>query len=251
MNKFTDEVKEKLGYYVYRLIDPRNGNTFYVGKGKGNRVFAHVNDALRGYDEDGQSYLDKDELNDDYETSLKISTIRDIKNSGLSVIHVIHRWGLTEIEAFQVEAALIDCYGGLSNKINGRDFDHGVTSAEILQKTYSIKEYDEPPFKYMIIKIKSSTLEDNNNDYYSSARGSWRIDVRKAEKYKICLIVLNGIVKKVYSIERWKPDSTFDNNRFVFDGTEADENISALFIDKRIPEKYRKKGAASPVLYKN
>ena len=55
----------------------------------------------------------------------------------------------------------------------------------------------------------------------------------------------------MYRIERWKPDSTFDNYRFVFDGTEADENISALFIDKRIPEKYRKKGAASPVLYKN
>ena len=33
---FTPEVQERLGYYVYRLIDPRNGETFYVGKGKGN-----------------------------------------------------------------------------------------------------------------------------------------------------------------------------------------------------------------------
>ena len=36
MEKFTHEVCEKIGYYVYRLVDPRNGQTFYVGKGKGN-----------------------------------------------------------------------------------------------------------------------------------------------------------------------------------------------------------------------
>ena len=33
---FTADVIEQLNYYVYRLIDPRNGKTFYVGKGKGN-----------------------------------------------------------------------------------------------------------------------------------------------------------------------------------------------------------------------
>ena len=36
---FTAEVTEQLKYYVYRLIDPRNGQTFYVGKGKGNRLY--------------------------------------------------------------------------------------------------------------------------------------------------------------------------------------------------------------------
>lgn len=39
---FTPEVIDQLQYYVYRLIDPRNGETFYVGKGIGNRVFAHA-----------------------------------------------------------------------------------------------------------------------------------------------------------------------------------------------------------------
>lgn len=40
MEAFSNEVKEKLKFYVYRLVDPRNGRTFYVGKGKGDRVFA-------------------------------------------------------------------------------------------------------------------------------------------------------------------------------------------------------------------
>ena len=42
IDSFPPEVAERLQYYVYRLIDPRNGETFYVGKGKGNRVFAHA-----------------------------------------------------------------------------------------------------------------------------------------------------------------------------------------------------------------
>lgn len=43
---FPEEVISKMNYYVYRLIDPRNGETFYVGKGKGNRVFQHMKGAL-------------------------------------------------------------------------------------------------------------------------------------------------------------------------------------------------------------
>jgi hypothetical protein len=35
-------VAEKIGYYVYLLIDPRTSEVFYVGKGVGNRCFAHV-----------------------------------------------------------------------------------------------------------------------------------------------------------------------------------------------------------------
>ena len=59
MTHFSPEVCEKIEYYVYRLIDPRNGQTFYVGKGKGNRVFAHVHDALKLYD--GVNYQDEED----------------------------------------------------------------------------------------------------------------------------------------------------------------------------------------------
>jgi hypothetical protein len=42
IDKFSKEAVEQLGRYVYRLIDPRDGTTFYVGKGQGNQVFSHV-----------------------------------------------------------------------------------------------------------------------------------------------------------------------------------------------------------------
>ena len=51
INAFPSEVIKELNYYVYRLIDPRNGETFYVGKGKGNRVFEHLKTAIKNDDE--------------------------------------------------------------------------------------------------------------------------------------------------------------------------------------------------------
>ena len=47
IKEFSPEVCREIGYYVYRLVDPRNGQTFYVGKGKNNRVFAHAKRALK------------------------------------------------------------------------------------------------------------------------------------------------------------------------------------------------------------
>lgn len=35
----------------------------------------------------------------------------------------------------------------------------------------------------------------------------------------------------------------------MFDGKQAPEEISALFVNKRLPKHYIKKGLASPVLY--
>lgn len=83
--RFTNEVCEKLGYYVYRLIDPRNGQTFYVGKGKNNRVFDHVKCELKKYED--KNHLSSDE----YDIPTKIERIKKIKAEGLDVIHVIHR----------------------------------------------------------------------------------------------------------------------------------------------------------------
>src|SRR5713226_3424238 len=43
--EFSPKFIEKLGYYVYLYIDPRDSTIFYVGKGQGNRAFSHLSDA--------------------------------------------------------------------------------------------------------------------------------------------------------------------------------------------------------------
>ncbi len=108
IQEFPLSVIEKLDYYVYLLIDPENKQVFYVGKGIGNRIFAHINAALT-----------------DATPSDKLDKIRAIRANGREVNHIVHRHGLAEKEAFEVEAALIDFIGlsGLTNQVQGYNSD--------------------------------------------------------------------------------------------------------------------------------
>lgn len=248
---FTPEVCKELKYYVYRLIDPRNGHTFYVGKGKGNRIFAHINDALKNYK--GENFQEDGEDN----ISDKIQTIRDIKNDGLEVIHVIQRYGLDEKEAFEVEAALIDAFPGLTNLQSGHYNERGVINAYTLQQNLSLETFEEPEnLKYMLIKIKWDRVNyckecnpslSQADAIYEATRYSWKINPNKAAQYEYVLSIIDGIVEGVYKVKEWKLS---DNGvRYEFDRTEPDEKIVKHFYKKRIPDSYTKKGMANPVLY--
>ena len=127
IEEFPPEVIKEIKYYVYRLIDPRSGETFYVGKGKGNRVFQHMKGALHISDAD--------------EASEKIQTIREIVSAGLEVIHVIHRHGMEEQTAIEVEAAVLDSYPYTTNIMGGSGSnDFGPMNAlEIINK-YAAEE---------------------------------------------------------------------------------------------------------------
>src|SRR5207249_4268067 len=128
IDHFPVGVAEQLKNYVYRLIDPRNGETFYVGKGKGNRVFQHALAALAATE---NSETD-DALN------LKYQRIKNIRAAGLDVAHVIHKHGIESEEiAYAVEAALIDAYPGLDNIVDGHGSgDYGVRHVEEIITEY-------------------------------------------------------------------------------------------------------------------
>lgn len=87
IEEFSQRTKENIGYYVYCLIDPRNNEIFYVGKGCGSRVFNHQQ-------EDGYGP--------------KNSKIKEIQAAGYDITKCIIRYGLNEQEAFHLEGALID-----------------------------------------------------------------------------------------------------------------------------------------------
>jgi hypothetical protein len=88
-------VAERLGFYVYVLTDPRTDSVFYVGKGTGERCFAHLAEARKTVADTKGDYP-------------KLATIRAIEGDGLDVKIDVLRHGLDEATAFVVESAAID-----------------------------------------------------------------------------------------------------------------------------------------------
>jgi hypothetical protein len=187
MKTFFDTVTDKIGCYVHRLIDPRNGTTFYVGRGKGNRVFTHA--------AGGASTTDD-------EDALKLKTIRAIKNANFQVEHVIHRHGMDETTAKEIEAALIDAYPGLANIAPGYQSDRGVMHVNEI-----IRKYEAPEAKFqhnlILINVNRSSEE---RDLYDAVRYAWKISPRKARNADYVLAVRKGMIVRAYVIDGgWLP----------------------------------------------
>jgi uncharacterized protein len=237
-DSFSPEVIRKLGWYVYRLIDPRSGETFYVGKGRGNRVFAHVHAA------DG---LEGDDLEN------KVKRIRQIQNAGLDVAHVIHRHGLDERTAFEVESALIDAYPGLTNIAGGAGSnDFGAMHANEIVARYAAEAavFED---RAHLISVNRSAAE---RSLYEATRYAWKINPKKAGQADVVLATLQGLIISAFIAEDWLPaksehfpDREEAPGRWGFVGYEAPDELRKRYVGKRVPEQYRKRGAANPIKY--
>ncbi len=246
---FPAGVAEQLKWYVYRLIDPRNGETFYVGKGQGNRIFAH---AKGEFTDTAKS--DVEERED--ATDLKMQRIKEILAAGLEVGHVVHRHGMGEEVAYEVEAALIDAYPGLTNLIEGHGSgDYGSRHVEEIVAQYAAEPF-EIRERLILISIGDSYYSRRSD--YDAVRSAWKINVSKANQYELVPGHVRGLVVCAYRPERWL-EATKDNflgiliddepGRRGFEGKRADSVDWNYYVGKRVPERYRRQGAANPVRY--
>ncbi len=240
---FSKDVADRLKCYVYRLIDPRNGETFYVGKGRGNRVFDHVKAEL-GSDADPESQ--------------KMQRIREIRLDGFEVDHLIHRHGMDEDTAIEVEAALIDAYPEAANVANGQASDErGLMHSRQIIERYEAKEVE---FQHRAIIINVNRTADDR-DIYDAVRYAWRVDPEKARQAELVLAVVRGLIVGVFEPEMWV-EATAENSlkhfpgravlagkRWGFIGHPAPDKIAALYRRRRLPDSMRKRGAANPIRY--
>ena len=241
MEKFPKEIHAVLNFYVYRLIDPRNGQTFYVGKGYGDRVFQHAHASGNNTDD-----------------SQKLSTIRSIRSEGLDPLYIIHRHGMTEPQALLAEAVLIDAFPGLSNEVSGHgSVDYGPANTTQIAARYKAAEMNIPSAtKIMAINIRSS--HSSTDSIYQAVRCAWKVSRSRAEKADLVLAMIQGICRGVYKPTLWL-SATKDNfrhlvesrpDRLGFEGEEASLADKKRFLAKKLPPTMqRRKGMASPVLY--
>jgi uncharacterized protein len=110
LRRIPRDVARKLGYYVYAYINPLDGRIFYVGKGKGQRALAHLQDTSK---------------------TNKVATIRQIAAAGKAPdIHIVAHGLKDEQTALRIEGAIIDALGlpSLTNRVRGwRSLEFGRT----------------------------------------------------------------------------------------------------------------------------
>jgi len=244
-NKFDDKTVEALQYYVYALEDGHN-NIFYIGKGKGNRVFQHELGQLANQD--------KSTGEDSADISEKNKTIQSIMNKGGKVKSYILAHGLDEQTALHIERTLIDLLRldkkfNLTNIVRGQDCDLGIASTGDIIAQYNAPVLSANDIKHnlMLINInerydscKTDGVHIDNDKLYESVRKYWRASYDEAQKIDYVLATYRGIVKGVFKPTHWhevKPgdkDYTGNTDRIYFDGQPAEQEIFNLYYNKNV-----------------
>jgi hypothetical protein len=237
--RIPPEVADKLGWYVYLYVDPRDGSVFYVGKGRGHRVLAHLSDEAE---------------------SRKVKTIEVLRVAGLQPRLDVLTHGLPDEEtAFRVEAAVIDALGleRLTNEVRGwRSVQTGRLPIEALVAYYAAEpvEVVDPSLLVRVNRLYRHGM--SADELYEVTRGVWKVSPRR-EGARLALAVFEGVVREVYEIEAWHPAGSTPyrfrelmdrKGRWEFTGRVAPEPIRSRYRGKSVAA-YLKKGLQSPVLY--
>lgn len=218
---FPTAVSHELSHYVYLYIDPRDESVFYVGKGQGNRAFAHLKDGKE---------------------SAKVKRIKEVEAAEEHVRIEILVHGLDEKTALKVEASVIDLLGpdNLTNKVRGyQSRSHGRMKVEQITGLYTRGEANitEPSMLIRINKLYRHTMSPT--ELYEATRGYWRVGPVR-NKVRLAMAIYDGIIREVYEVETWfeagktfsnrKEDASKSRGRWEFVGRIADEKIRKKYL---------------------
>jgi len=232
---FPPGVADKLGAYVYLLVDARTGRPFFVGRGRGNRCFRHVEAARApaGADTDKYPALDR---------------IREAECDGRPVRIEVLRHGLTGPEADLVVAAVDDVLAlGLPGRLGGQRAP-AVDLGAALAKRAKIKRSHQ----VVLLRVGAHGAVTD----YDRARHGWRIgrrwvDTGSARSPRWAVLVAGDLVDAVYRIDGWKPapspGSSGGVERWSFAG-ERDPGLEARYVGRSVAA-YLGTGTPSQVTY--
>lgn len=239
--RVSPDVAEKLGYYVYLYVDPRTNRPFYVGKGQGERMLAHIG------------------VQDE---SRKAALLAELGAAGTEPRVDILAHALPDEEtAFRIEAAVIDALelGDLTNEVRGwRASTLGRAPLADLVATYAAVpvEVTDPSILIRINRLYRPGMDAHA--LYEATRGSWKLGPRR-ERARFAMAVYNGVVRAVYEIHSWHPAgstaySTRDGaelaraGRWEFVGSPAEAPMAEKYLWKSVAA-HLPKGLQSPVVY--
>jgi len=241
-NPFPRHVCEQLGFYVYLYLDPRSMKPFYVGKGRGNRVFSHARD--------------RRDCN-------KVRVIKELRKLGLQPILEILKYKLTEREALLVEATAIDLLDvdTLTNEVRGHGSRHGTRgNVDDIRDELSARPLKIRHPVVLINIAQAFHYGMTPQAIYDATRSAWKIGVQR-EKARYALAVYRRAVREVFEIAGWHPGgSTMREadgashrakipSRWEFVGKVADEGVRKRYLGRRVESDLWKVGSQNPIRY--
>ena len=242
MKKFPPDIQKKLMWYVYLLSDPNTNEIFYVGKGKGNRVFDHFKNLKK---DDPKSQKIKEILSQEKEPKIEF------------LIHGIEN----ENTIKRIESSIIDLIDkkNLTNKIGGYESsDFGRMDLNQIIGKYSSKKVDVKE-KVLLIKLsKSFRYNMSEVELYDYTRGIWIISEKKRKEIEYVFCVYDGIVQETYNVIDWFPGGSTYSVRYDKEEWKIHERWEFVGnISHEMRKKYRHKsvshyfpsGSRNPVRY--
>ena len=120
---FSQKTIKAIKYYVYALVNPKTENIFYIGKGSKNRCF-------KSWKEQNQ------------------------KKDFIPRIDII-RYGLSEEDALEIEAAVIDSIGvkNIDNEVRGHKIEKSRMVASDLNLQLGGEKLNVEEIKEVLLKV--------------------------------------------------------------------------------------------------
>lgn len=224
-------------------MNPLDQSIFYVGKGKGSRALAHLEDS---------------------EKKSVARIIRAIRTSGAEPQIEILAHALPSAEvALQVEAAVIDALGiaGLANAVRrwrGAKFGRAPLSELVAQYTRKRASIREPAILIRVNRLYHHGM--TATELYDATRSASVVGDRRDEA-ELAVAVFGGVVREVYRITQWLPaGSTFNgrwsgkpfrrDGRWEFVGVLAPDKLRLRYVNKYVGHLFTR-GAQNPISYVN
>ena len=237
-NKKTKFLRDLKSYvYVYCEIDEDNKRLpIYVGKGKTDRFFSHLNNL-------GSIPSKKNK---------KISRLIEENRLGIDIL----AYDLTDKTALAIESACIDLMGieNLENLVRGKGDNikrfplNELTN--LLTKTTVKVKYEHRGVAILINRDFKPTFGDLET--FEITRGIWSkriVTTCEKNEAKFAYATCNGVVKDVYVIHSWVPAGSQEyfsrsldperlkTARWEFVGKKAPNEIRDLYVGKIIERK--------------
>lgn len=155
-------------FYTYFLIDPRNQQIFYVGKGQGKRLHHHVANVSAGR----------------FDNPAKCKRIMDITENGHTVIERHFSWHENGVDALNAERVLIDRFPDLTNAMRGAV---PLIEREIMKIEYFLKWVI--PYERWIARARPDQIASATR-HAGSPRQFYDMIMSRMEGYIPCLLAL-------------------------------------------------------------